>query len=99
MTGRHKFSNLEAGMAPERRVRIDRMADKLGEQIDLAEPQLSQAVLQLLRQHPGGLTRHQILDKLGLKGNKSGEQSISIALSALTQSDKVSPRDRKYVCA
>jgi hypothetical protein len=97
MTGRHKFSELEASMAPERRARIDRMAEELGKQVDLAQSgTVAQAVLQLLLQHPDGLTSHQIREKLGLKGNKSGEQSISNALSELTKSHKVSPRDRKY---
>ncbi len=100
MSGRHKFSELETSMTPQRRARIDRMAEELGEQIDLAQSgTVAQAVLQLLQQHPDGLTTRQILEKLGLKGNKSGEQSISNALSALTKSNKVSPRDRKYVSA
>jgi hypothetical protein len=103
MTGRHKFPELEASLAPERRARSDRMAEKLGEQIDRArsgaEPQLSQAVLQLLERHPGGLTTRQIREKLGLTGNKSCAQSIEEALSALTKSNKVSAKDRKYVSA
>jgi len=100
MTGRHKFSELEASMASERRARIDRMAEELGEEVDLAQSRtVAQAVLQLLRQHPDGLTTRQIREKLGLKGNRWDEQSISNALSALTQSSKVSPRDRKYVSA
>src|SRR5438105_3155373 len=103
MTGRHKFSGLEASMTPERRARIDRMAQKLTEAIDLAqtatEPQLSEAVLHLLRQHPAGLTPRQIREKLGLQSNDLGEQSIANALIALTKSNKVSPKDRKYMAA
>ncbi len=100
MSGRHKFSELEAGMSPARRARINRLADEFGGQIDLAQSgKVAQAVLQLLQEHPDGLTNRQILEKLGLKGNKSGEQSISNVLSALTKSNKVSPRDRKYVSA
>jgi hypothetical protein len=37
MSGRHKFSNLEAGMPPSRRARIDRLARKLGAAIDRKE--------------------------------------------------------------
>ncbi len=50
MTGRHKFSDLEAKMTPDRRARIDRIAEKLANEIDLRssgpEP-LRQALLQL----------------------------------------------------
>jgi len=49
MTGRHKFSELEAGMPEERQARIDRLAAKLGHDMDLAQlrtaRQLSQAAL------------------------------------------------------
>src|SRR6267154_1105322 len=46
-----------------------------------------------------GLTRGEILGKMGLKGNKAGEMSVSNALTALTKSKQVSRRDRKYVAA
>ena len=44
-----------------------------------------------------GLSRGEILEKMGLKGNKSGEMSVSNALTALTKSKQVVRRDRKYV--
>jgi hypothetical protein len=47
MTGRHKFSELEASMPKERQARIDRVAAKLGDDMDVAQlrtaRQLSQA--------------------------------------------------------
>lgn len=46
-----------------------------------------------------GLTRGEILDKMGLKGDKSGEMSVSNALTALTKSQHVTRRDGKYVAA
>jgi hypothetical protein len=46
-----------------------------------------------------GLTRGEILDKMGLKGNKSGEMSVSNALTALTKGNQVARRDAKYVTA
>jgi hypothetical protein len=46
-----------------------------------------------------GLSRAEILEKMGLKGNKSGEMSVSNALTALTKSNQVTRRDRKYVAA
>lgn len=46
-----------------------------------------------------GLTRGQILEKMGLKGDKSGEMSVSNALTALTKSNQVARREGKYVSA
>ena len=46
-----------------------------------------------------GLTRGQILEEMGLKGNKSGEMSVSNALTALTKSQQVTRREGKYVIA
>jgi hypothetical protein len=47
----------------------------------------------------GGLTRGQILEKMGLKGNKSGEMSVSNALTALTKSNQVARREGRYISA
>jgi hypothetical protein len=47
----------------------------------------------------GGLTRGEILEKMGLKGNKSGEMSVSNALTALTKGKQVARKERKYVAA
>jgi DNA-binding transcriptional ArsR family regulator len=58
-----------------------------------------QAVLDLIQQTPDGLSRGEILDRLGVKGDKSAEQSVSNALSALKKSEKVNSRDGKYVPA
>ena len=46
-----------------------------------------------------GLTRGEILEKMGLKGNKSGEMSVSNALTALTKGNQVARRDGKYHAA
>src|SRR5437879_9354475 len=46
-----------------------------------------------------GLTRGEILEKMGLKGNKTGEMSVSNALTALTKGNQVARRDGKYVTA
>jgi len=46
-----------------------------------------------------GLTRGEILEKMGLKGDKAGEMSVSNALTALTKANQVTRRDRKYVAA
>src|SRR5438132_9627438 len=47
----------------------------------------------------GGLTRGEILEKMGLKGNKSGEMSVSNALTALTKGNQVRRDGRKYLAA
>jgi len=47
----------------------------------------------------GGLTRGDILEKMGLKGNKQGEMSVSNALTALIKGNQVARRDGKYVAA
>ena len=55
-------------------------------------------LLQVIR-GGNGLTRGEILEKMGLKGNKSGEMSVSNALTALTKSQQVIRREGKYVVA
>jgi hypothetical protein len=54
------------------------------------------SLLALIGENPSGLTRGEILDRMGLKGNKSGEMSVSNALTALTKGGQVSRRDGKY---
>ena len=58
-----------------------------------------QAILDVVRQHPDGLTRGEILNLLGAKGNKSAEQSVSNALMALTKQSQLGRREGKYVPA
>src|SRR5687768_1599052 len=36
-----------------------------------------EAILETIRQNPTGLSRGELLEKMGLKGNKSGEMSVS----------------------
>jgi hypothetical protein len=55
-------------------------------------------LLQVIRAGHGP-SRGDILEKMGLKGDKSGEMSISNALTALTKSNQVTRREGKYVIA
>jgi hypothetical protein len=55
------------------------------------------ALMQVIKANPSGLTRGEILERMGLKGDKSGEMSISNALTALTKGNQVSRQDGKYV--
>jgi hypothetical protein len=56
-----------------------------------------EGLLALIRESATGLTRGEILEKMGLKGNKTGEMSVSNALTALTKGNQVSRQDGKYV--
>jgi len=53
-------------------------------------------LLDLIRQNPNGLARKDILERMGLKGDKSGEMSVSNALTALTKTNQVSRHEGKY---
>jgi hypothetical protein len=55
-------------------------------------------LIQVIREG-GGLTRAQILERMGLKGNKSGEMSVSNALTALTKNNQVRRDGRAYHAA
>src|ERR671917_535419 len=54
-----------------------------------------EALLELIRQGDG-LSRGEILERMGLKGDKSGEMSVSNALTALTKSNQVRREGGKY---
>ena len=58
-----------------------------------------EALLQLINANPAGLARGEILERMGLKGDKSGEMSVSNALTALTKAGQVARRDGKYTTA
>ncbi len=53
-------------------------------------------VLHVLEQKPGGMTRGEVIGALGVKGSKSGEQSVSNALTALKKVGKVVSTDGKW---
>lgn len=54
-------------------------------------------VLQLLKDNPTGLSRGEILERLNLKGDKTGETAVSNALAALAKRKEIVRRERKYV--
>jgi hypothetical protein len=55
-----------------------------------------EALMQVIRQAGNGLSRREILERMGLKGDKSGEMSVSNALTALTKSSQISRNGGKY---
>jgi hypothetical protein len=54
-------------------------------------------VLNAIGENPNGLSRGEILERIGLKGNRPAQKSVSNALTALTKSNQVFRRDGKYV--
>jgi hypothetical protein len=56
-------------------------------------------ILQAIKDSMAGLTRGELLEKMGLKGDKSGEMSVSNALTALTKGNQVARREGKYHAA
>jgi hypothetical protein len=56
-----------------------------------------EALVRVIGEHPTGLSRGEIFECMGLKGNKSAEKSVSNALTALTKNNLVSRREGKYV--
>ena len=57
-----------------------------------------EALLEIIQQSDG-LSRGEILERMGLKGDKSGEMSVSNALTALTKSNQVHREGGKYRAA
>jgi hypothetical protein len=56
-------------------------------------------IMKVITENPSGLTRGELLEKMGLKGDKSGEMSVSNALTALSKSNQIARKDGKYVAA
>ena len=56
-----------------------------------------EVLLQVIRDQPNGISRGEIFVRMGLKGDKSAEKSVSNALTALTKGNQVFRRDGKYV--
>jgi hypothetical protein len=57
------------------------------------------SVLETLSKYPDGMTRGEIIEAMGRKGDKAGGQSISNALSALNKQHKISSKAGKWIVA
>ena len=55
-----------------------------------------EALIEMIRADPNGLSRGEILQRMGLKGDKPGEMSVSNALTSMTKSNQVARREGKY---
>jgi hypothetical protein len=58
-----------------------------------------EGILDAIKSAVGGLSRGELLQALGLKGDKSGEMSVSNALTALTKGNQVRRDGGKYHAA
>lgn len=56
-------------------------------------------VLRAIEQQAGGMTRGEVIEALGFKGDKSGAQSVSNALTALKKASKIASTDGKWQVA
>ena len=56
-------------------------------------------VLDALKASPQGMPRAMLLEEMGVKGDKSGEQSVSNALSALKKSGEITNDEGVYKAA
>jgi len=57
-------------------------------------------VMEIIKAHPAGLTRGELLEMMHMKGDKSAEMSVSNALTALTKGNQIRRNDaKKYVLA
>jgi len=54
-------------------------------------------ILELLKQNPAGLARKDILDRMGLKGDKAGAMSVSNSLTGMIKGNQVTRRDGRYI--
>ena len=59
-------------------------------------PSRRSTVLAALKGSTNGMSRNDLLQKLKMKGNKTGEQSVSNALSFLKKAGKVKSKDGQY---
>ena len=56
-----------------------------------------EAILRAIGEEPTGLSRGEIFQRMGLKGDRLAEKSVSNALTALTKNNQVSRKEGKYV--
>lgn len=83
-----------AGKLPDPAVSKRRQAGKRG-----GRGEKQAQVLQVIGQKAGGMTRGEVIYALGVKGSKSGAQSVSNALTALKKVGKIASKDGKWQVA
>ena len=53
-------------------------------------------ILAMIKQHANGISRGDLIEAMGLKGNKSSEQSVSNALNNMKKAGAIVSKDGKY---
>jgi hypothetical protein len=56
-------------------------------------------IIEVIKANPAGLTRGELLEKMGLRGNKSAEMSVSNALTGLAKAKRIVRNGGKYIAA
>jgi hypothetical protein len=56
-----------------------------------------QTILDLITQHPDGMTRHELIDQMNAHSDKAAEQSISNAPSALKKAGQLTQEGKRYI--
>jgi hypothetical protein len=93
----HKLGAIDAyetalnGKAPTRMMSRQRQG---GNRVGRGEKQAQ--VLRLVEAAAEGVVRGELIEKLGVKGNKAGEQSVSNALNALKKAGKIDSKNGKW---
>jgi hypothetical protein len=58
-----------------------------------------QEIIAVIAKHPDGITRGDLIEAIGVKDDKAGEQSVSNVLNTLKKGDKITARDGRYFSA
>jgi hypothetical protein len=56
-------------------------------------------IMEVIKDNPGGLSRGELLEKMGLKGDKPAEMSVSNALTGLAKAKRIVRNGGKYIAA
>lgn len=86
-------------MPPQRRARVDKLAQTLSERVDRDEALL--AILSLLRRHPRGLSRRGIMRGLDVSRRQSIDGSLAVLVEKhlVTVHRSAGPPRAVYRCA
>jgi hypothetical protein len=82
--------------APSQKPVARRVSSKRAVSVDGRRGSKRAALMSLIKQNPSGLKRAEIFEKMGLKGDKRGEMSVSNALKVLVKIKQVTRLYGKY---
>ena len=58
-----------------------------------------ETIITMIQDHKEGMSRAELIEALGIKGNKAQEQSLSNTLANLKKAAKLTAKDGKYLAA